>query len=754
MMQDLFESGEASPLTWTNLVGNMQQTVDEYRLAINADKKSEFVKKVEQISDCLRLLLAAGSGTTDKHSGNPSIISTNKALYPHFREMMSSFSKLVLSSHFAATDYCPPEAYGKCLADADGVLHGMSGYVEVARKQRGELLPRLTPGFILSSINGGSWTDIPTSSRTALAHGLTLNSNCLQKIDGLKNSLLQHLQQVEELLTFRERLITPSTHAALSDNICRQVGRILDASRPYISLYEQINLSSFRLDLKNPKLDEFAMHKQRFYDAAADLILAAQTLSAPLPDEWSEASSPPLDERLEYVRSCSDALGQCTMQLQLSVQVLSDLIPVDSAHANNRISTDYSDEEMIEDMQRLRLFSENGAIRSQSEATTASTGSMRGPNSKVQRFFGEAPTAQIIAIPKATESSEDEEARILKLDHAHELQYDTKVSPPQIRGGSLVALVEQLTRHDKLDSPFNNTFLLTYQSFTNAAELFEMLVARWTLPPPPALHPVDLQRWIDKKQKPIRFRVVNILKNWFDGYWMEPNNEKTQKLMHEVHTFAQETVASTNTPGAGPLITAIEQRMRGQDSGKRGVLTLNGLTPPPILPRNVKKLKFSDIDALEFARQLTIIENKLLAKIKVTECLDKTWQKKLNPGEPDPAINIKTLISHSNQLTNWVVSMILTQADVKRRQIVIKHFLTIADKCRALNNFSTLMSIISALATAPINRLTRTWAQVNQRTQAVLESMRKLMSPTKNFLEYRETLHKANPPCLPFFGNY
>ena len=31
--------------------------------------------------------------------------------------------------------------------------------------------------------------------------------------------------------------------------------------------------------------------------------------------------------------------------------------------------------------------------------------------------------------------------------------------------------------------------------------------------------------------------------------------------------------------------------------------------------------------------------------------------------------------------------------------------------------------------------------------------MRKLMSSNKNFSEYRETLHLANPPCIPFFGN-
>lgn len=32
--------------------------------------------------------------------------------------------------------------------------------------------------------------------------------------------------------------------------------------------------------------------------------------------------------------------------------------------------------------------------------------------------------------------------------------------------------------------------------------------------------------------------------------------------------------------------------------------------------------------------------------------------------------------------------------------------------------------------------------------------MRKLMLSTKNFAEYRESLHMANPPCIPFFGKF
>jgi son of sevenless-like protein len=252
---------------------------------------------------------------------------------------------------------------------------------------------------------------------------------------------------------------------------------------------------------------------------------------------------------------------------------------------------------------------------------------------------------------------------------------------------------------------------------------------------------------------------------------MEDQSPETKALIRDVYTFARDTVKTTETPGSGPLMTVLEQRLKGQDTtAKRLVLTLSQATPMPIMPKNMKKLKFLDIDVTEFARQLTIVESKLYGKIKPTECLNKTWQKKVAEGEPEPAPNVKALILHSNQLTNWVAEMILTQLDVKKRVVVIKHFVLVADvsisnlmyvllltnrqKCRQLNNYSTLTSIISALGTAPIHRLKRTWDQVPQKTLTVLESMRRLMGSTKNFGEYRESLHLANPPCIPFFGMY
>lgn len=81
------------------------------------------------------------------------------------------------------------------------------------------------------------------------------------------------------------------------------------------------------------------------------------------------------------------------------------------------------------------------------------------------------------------------------------------------------------------------------------------------------------------------------------------------------------------------------------------------------------------------------------------------------------------------------------------------HIINFFQKCLTMHNFATLTSILSAFGTAPIHRLNRTWSQVNARTTAILEKLRTLMNSSRNFAPYREALHQANPPCIPFFGN-
>ncbi|KAF2649281.1 ras GEF [Lophiostoma macrostomum CBS 122681] len=781
-----YDDGNPVPLTWNRMVDDMRKAIERYRQAITNSDRSEFVKRAEDISDHLRLLLAAGSGTTDNHSGNPSIISTNKPLYPHFRETMSRFSKLVLSSHIAAADFPPPDSYSKCLKEADGVLNGVYGFVEVARQQRGEDIPRLIPGFVLGSGSGGNWHNNGVDTRDSSASTSfieqedyepyvepteKLDNAMLARLDALKRLIVPSIRRLEDQLIIREKVITPRRHQIIGDNVCSAAGKVLDVCRPWISAIESINLSSLSSTVQGHQLGEFSIQKQKVYDLVSELVITCQGVASPLADEWAENRGESLEDRVHIVRSVSTDLERNIAQQYALLQQLSESVPLaDVARNDPRRNTD-SEVHNLHPHARAPsgpdrpLLTQNKTwteglpleeIRTEPPRNELSKHSKQKLKTIFGPEFDNAPVGtrepnfgEVTAPPSA-----EEVPYFLRLDYEGEIAYDSK-GPVQLKGGTLTGLVEQLTRHDRLDPAFNNTFLLTYRSFSSASELFEMLVKRWSIQPPDGLAKEDYQTWVDKKQKPIRFRVVNILKSWFDNYWMEGNDEDARILIQRVYNFAKDHVATTSTPGAAPLMTSVEQRSRGPDMPtKRMVLTLNASTPQPILPKHMKKLKFLDIDPTEFARQLTIIESRLYGKIRPTECLNKTWQKKLTPGEPDPAANVKALILHSNQLTNWVAQMILTQQDVKRRVIVIKHFVNVADKCRLLNNFSTLTSIISALGTAPIHRLNRTWSAVNARSMGVLENMRRLMGSTKNFFEYRDTLHKANPPCIPFFGVY
>ncbi|KAK5988768.1 Cell division control protein 25 [Cladobotryum mycophilum] len=775
--KSFFDDGSTPPLTWRLLVSNMKHAIDRYCEAIKNNNRSEYVARAEDISDHLRLLLAAGSGTTDNHSGQPSIISSNKPLYPHFRDMMSKFSKLVISSHIAAADWPNAESVQKCLQEADGVLLGVFSYVEVARQQRGEDIPRLFPGFVIGSTAGGSWQSNALGPRDLIAPNFLedeegfseptaiLDGKLLDRLDEHKRMLVSSIRELDMNLVTPEKIITPYRHEIIGNTVCSLGGRVVEAFRSWIALIESIDLSSLGNSFQTPQLADFSVNKQSLYDNIADLLLGCQAVAGPLADEWSEIRGESLENRLDYVRQCARALETNSSHIGFSLQLLSEQVQINlqQHQADPRPRREQvprgllqRGESMPFDQPHHRLDSRTPAVRP-SLITTQSftegdhaTGAFRkGDYSKVKKIFGEDPS------PQSNSQANDDTPDFLRLEYENDVSWDTKASTHTVKGGSLLALVEQLTRHDKLDSNFNNTFLLTYRSFTTARELFELLVQRFSIQPPEGLSPTDFEVWRDGKQKLIRFRVVNILKSWFDSFWMEEYNEESKQLMRDVYTFARDTVKSTETPGSGPLMTVLDQRLTGKEAGARRMIqTQNQSTPTPIMPKNMKKLKLLDIDATEFARQLTVIESRLYGKIKAAECLNKTWQKKVGDGEPDPAPNVKALILHSNQMTNWVAEMILAQTDVKKRVVVIKHFVAVADKCRALNNFSTLTSIISALGTAPIARLKRTWDQVPQRAHIVLETMRRLMASTKNFGEYREALHIANPPCIPFFGVY
>ncbi|KAF9106870.1 hypothetical protein BGX27_008958 [Mortierella sp. AM989] len=322
-----------------------------------------------------------------------------------------------------------------------------------------------------------------------------------------------------------------------------------------------------------------------------------------------------------------------------------------------------------------------------------------------------------------------------------------------VRGGTLSALVERLTLHDGLDVNFVATFLLTYRSFTTTTQFFELLFHRITISPPPELNESELAVWTDRKLTPIRLRVFNIIKSWLEHYYLEDELEDRQ-MLPKIKAFAESgQMRDQMSFAAVQLIKLVEKRETSDGSFRKMVLNLSTQAPQPITPRNLKRIKFLDLDPLEFARQLTIMEASHYNKIKPIECLAKAWTSE-DPELSAKAINIRKMIETSNLYANWINEMVLCETEAKKRVLVIRHLIAIAEKLRQLNNFSMLSATTAALAQAAVHRLKRTWELMPSKAMNTLATLQAVTSSAKSWGDYRQELHNANPPCVPFIGIY
>jgi son of sevenless-like protein len=149
---------------------------------------------------------------------------------------------------------------------------------------------------------------------------------------------------------------------------------------------------------------------------------------------------------------------------------------------------------------------------------------------------------------------------------------------------------------------------------------------------------------------------------------------------------------------------------------------------------------------------LTLMDAAMYNRIKPVECLQKAWS---DLSDPTKAANIKAVIKHSNQVSNWVKVAILHESkSPKARASIIKFFIQTAERCLALHNFSTVAAIVAGLESSLIIRLKRTFELLSPKTQAAFQIVSKAVDPDKNFTAYRDQLARLNPPSVPFLGVY
>ncbi|KAM9218089.1 ras-specific guanine nucleotide-releasing factor RalGPS1 isoform 3-T3 [Leptosomus discolor] len=154
----------------------------------------------------------------------------------------------------------------------------------------------------------------------------------------------------------------------------------------------------------------------------------------------------------------------------------------------------------------------------------------------------------------------------------------------------------------------------------------------------------------------------------------------------------------------------------------------------------------------EFASQITLMDVPVFKAIQPEELASCGWNKK---EKHILAPNVVAFTRRFNQVSFWVVREILTAQTLKIRAEILSHFVKIAKKLLELNNLHSLMSVVSALQSAPIFRLTKTWALLNRKYKTTFEKLDYLLSKEDNYKRTREYIRSLKMvPTIPYLGIY
>ncbi|OBZ84749.1 Cell division control protein 25, partial [Choanephora cucurbitarum] len=781
------------PLSWTKLSSSVAVALHQLTSAAKNGQHNLYYRNSIEVVNSIRFMLIASS-TIDKDSN---YIKANGTLRAHHRSMMASMSKLVLTTQTSHTAFSTEEEHrttiNKILSESSELLMMVRNFVNTCQDLKIPLV-HVDPQWIEDE------EDIYARRPSSSSNRYSLQINLAESLETMGSCIQDSAETIIKCISLfllerenRDINLSQDDRTSLAGLLFTHFRNLSNQTGLFLGYLEDTDFSSVQ---HYPELNELKVGKQALADSLGLLFYRLQSLTGGGVSDFyenlreTEGASGSLFEPIEQI--CASVHQLAIKNRSRSSSNASFLGVSDPKTLSKKTSSLNTDEsiipEDIEEEEEARfyrrklgdedietassIFDDHGekarpsveymdrhkselALQSQPSLPYPMQRSQTAPlakpavSSKVKKLLGDEAPSNSGEVTAPAKPAAEERPAFLDYDYGpNDIVFNMEGN---VKGGTLPALVERLTLHDYLDMSFINTFLLTYRSFCSSMELMDLLEARYNLKCPDGLDENDAAVWHEKKLKLVRLRVFNVMKNWLESYYYEDDSVLLDRLLEFTQTNIRKTLKFSN----GQLESLIEKRRvtKANENGslKKMILTLPD-PPEPILPKNRRRFKLLDIDTLEMARQLTIMDFKFYSAIRPIECLDKAWS--VQDDENNVAVNIRASIEYCNQVTSWVSDVILSQTDIKKRSVLIKYWVQVAERCRALNNFNTCMAILSAFDNSSVGRLKRTWEAVGTRTTQVLQDIRKLMGANRNFNAYRVFIHSINPPCIPFLGIY
>ena len=303
----------------------------------------------------------------------------------------------------------------------------------------------------------------------------------------------------------------------------------------------------------------------------------------------------------------------------------------------------------------------------------------------------------------------------------------------EIEGISFYKLIEMMTSGA---TELIGVFLSTYPIYVTADEVLTALLERVRVPEPLLASTTERRAFQQSVLTVMSRKLASIMKTWAK-LWPELFQNESPFLAR-VKAILPGLEEGLSLGSGSMLVTKAKQRDRLVFSDSRVPMA-------PILPQELdfRGSMLLAWDTTEIARQCTLIEWTYLARVEVSECLSRRWEKE---GKEQTAPNIVALSKRfASARALFIHSVVYTDKDSRVK--ILKKLLDVANVClTTFFNFETPFILATALKSDSVQAFKKTLAQTAKSHKDILKKLATVYD--SDFSAVRQEMQRqCNVPC-------